>query len=213
MEVLHRILTHLFFDRFPSHQPQGTDTALMTLKPEDNWDLEKVFVDTYKQEVSFQRQSNMPVRVALRGTFNPTRSATYYLSFHSLFHSTLLSSQFGFVLNDKSIIVDDVRVKGIGRSFDKLSESVHSEHKRLSSRSGGFTKASILSNPSCPRREVYFENAGRLPTPVVKLDQIKVGEKVEGPAILIDETQTILVEPQCEARICSESVLIAILYP
>lgn len=30
----------------------GTDTALMTLKPQDNWELEKVFVDTYKQEVS-----------------------------------------------------------------------------------------------------------------------------------------------------------------
>jgi len=47
---------------------------------------------------------------------------------------------------------------------------------------------------------------------VVKLNQIKVGEKVEGPAILIDETQTILVEPDCEAKICSESVLITILY-
>lgn len=26
----------------------------MTLKPQDSWDLEKVFVDTYKQEVSHQ---------------------------------------------------------------------------------------------------------------------------------------------------------------
>lgn len=120
--------------------------------------------------------------------------------------------QFGFVLTDKSIICDDVRVKGIGRSFDKLSESVHSEHKRLASREGGFKEAAILSDSSCPRRDVYFENSGRLNTPVVKLSQVEVGEKIPGPAILIDETQTILVEPACEAKICTESVLIAILY-
>lgn len=30
----------------------GTDTALMTLKPEKGWKFDKVFVDTYKQEVS-----------------------------------------------------------------------------------------------------------------------------------------------------------------
>jgi 5-oxoprolinase (ATP-hydrolysing) len=30
---------------------EGTDTALMTLKPPDSWDVDKAFVSTYKQEV------------------------------------------------------------------------------------------------------------------------------------------------------------------
>lgn len=42
---------------------EGTDTALMSLKPKDSWDLEKVFVDTYKQEVRRGRAS-LGVRVA-----------------------------------------------------------------------------------------------------------------------------------------------------
>lgn len=31
---------------------EGTDTALMTLKPKDSWAFDEVFLDTYKQEVS-----------------------------------------------------------------------------------------------------------------------------------------------------------------
>jgi len=144
----------------------GTDTALMTLKPKDSWDLEKVFVDTYRQE-------------------------------------------FGFVLSEKDIIVDDIRVKGIGKSFDSVQESVHSEHARLAK--SKFKKA-IKALEKASQKSVYFEGSGRLDIPIIRLKEIEAGQGVKGPAVLVDETQTILIEPDCEAHICQNTVVIQILY-
>ncbi|KAE8212642.1 hypothetical protein CF327_g3738 [Tilletia walkeri] len=143
----------------------GTDTALMTLKPEDGDDFEAVFTKQYKQE-------------------------------------------FGFVLKGKSIIIDDVRVKGIGKSYDSLGESVHAEHKRLSSQDGGFRDSEAVQKAE--KRAVYFVDRGRVETPIVRLKDVRVGEKVQGPAICIDETQTILIEPGCEAHMTSSSVWIEV---
>ncbi|KAK0564876.1 hypothetical protein OC861_004053 [Tilletia horrida] len=143
----------------------GTDTALMTLKPEDGDDFEAVFTKQYKQE-------------------------------------------FGFVLKGKAIIIDDVRVKGIGKSYDSLGETVHAEHKRLDKDQGGFKESAAVQ--AAEKRPVYFVDQGRVDTPIVKLEDVKVGEKVVGPAICIDETQTILVEPGCEAHMTSNCVWIEI---
>lgn len=124
----------------------GTDTALMTLKPKDGWEaVEKSFVSTYKTE-------------------------------------------FGFTL-DKPIVIDDVRVKGIGKSYQSLGESVHAEHARILKESGGFKEAPALKDAN--KKSVYFEGKGRVDTPILPLDKLSAGEKVVGPAILIDGTQTI----------------------
>ena len=111
--------------------------------------------------------------------------------------------EFGFELTDKPIIVDDIRVKGVGKSFDELGTSVHEEHRSLS-----FQPASTPASST----SVYFDTHGRLDTPLYRLGDLQPGLTVKGPAICIDETQTILVEPQCEADITSQAVLIRILY-
>jgi len=46
----------------------------------------------------------------------------------------------------------------------------------------------------------------------VRLKDLSAFEYVPGPAILIDETQTILVEPRCIAHILTQAVLIEIQY-
>lgn len=147
----------------------GTDTALMTLKPSDSWDMQKVFVDAYRQE-------------------------------------------FGFVLENRPIIVDDVRVKAIGRTFDSLGPSVLGEHAQQIKEKGDKAFAPAKALESAPRRDVYFDGLGRVPTAIVRLRDLERFEQVAGPAILIDETQTILVEPKCEARMLSQAVLLNILY-
>ena len=47
----------------------------------------------------------------------------------------------------------------------------------------------------------YFEEAGRHDTPVWTLDQLSPGHRVRGPALLIDDISTIVVEPSCEAEV------------
>lgn len=147
----------------------GTDTALMTIKPSDSWQFEKAFVETYRQE-------------------------------------------FGFVLSDKDIIVDDIRVRGIGKSFDVLNESTHSEHARLLSEHHGVLPKAADALQQATQRSVYFEQTGRIPIPIVRLSAIRPGQGIRGPAILVDETQTIVVEPECEAHCTSNTVILQILY-
>ncbi|WFD05087.1 5-oxoprolinase (ATP-hydrolyzing) [Malassezia vespertilionis] len=123
--------------------------------------------------------------------------------------------EFGFVLHGRPIIVDDVRVKAIGRTFGSLRPTALHEYAahlaECKQRSEApFTNARVLE--SAPQRLVYFDGLGRVPTPIVCLRDIDIFEQVCGPAVLIDETQTILVEPDCEARMMSDAVLIDILY-
>ncbi|WFD29420.1 5-oxoprolinase (ATP-hydrolyzing) [Malassezia sp. CBS 17886] len=159
-------------DVFLHMRYDGTDSALMTLKPTDSWDMASVFASSYRQE-------------------------------------------FGFVLEDRAIVVDDVRVKGTGRSFDALPPSVLAAHAtRLhdaeSAGEDAFPRARAAE--SAARRPVYFGDEGRLQTAIVRLCDIEHFKSIPGPAILIDETQTILVEPKCEARILPDAVLLSIGY-
>lgn len=47
----------------------------------------------------------------------------------------------------------------------------------------------------------YFEEGGRQSTPVYTLDQLLPGHRVQGPALLIDDISTVVVEPACMAEI------------
>lgn len=96
--------------------------------------------------------------------------------------------QFGFKL-EKPIIADDIRVKGIGKSVGNLGESVHAERQKIHKDKGGFKDAKALKDAK--KSQVYFDGHGRVDTPVLLLESLEAGEKVKGPAILIDGTQTI----------------------
>ena len=70
---------------------QGTDTALMIIKPQNDWDFGKAFVERQEKE-------------------------------------------FGFTLPDRDILVDDIRVRGIGQSLkvqkrQSINNSKNSNHR------------------------------------------------------------------------------------
>lgn len=51
---------------------------------------------------------------------------------------------------------------------------------------------------------MYYEIEGQckgLDTPVFDLEHLKAGMKIDGPAIILNKTSTILVEPLCHAEI------------
>ncbi|KAN0061276.1 hypothetical protein ACQY0O_006122 [Thecaphora frezii] len=127
-------------------------------------------------------------------------------------------TEFGFTLEGKAIVVDDVRVRGVGRSFDALGEGTLAEYRRVFGKkaAGGVGKSGEgeTKKKEKERRtsQVYFDEYGRLETPVVGLASLETGEAVEGPAILIDETQTILVEPKCTAFVTSQAVVMEVGY-
>jgi 5-oxoprolinase (ATP-hydrolysing) len=58
---------------------------------------------------------------------------------------------------------------------------------------------------------VYFDAVGRVTdTPVFLLDKLKVGDVVEGPAMIIDATQTIVLIPRAKATVTSKHLYITL---
>ncbi|KAF9466756.1 5-oxoprolinase [Collybia nuda] len=114
-------------------------------------------------------------------------------------------SEFGFLLDTKSIIVDDIKVRGIGKTFDTLGESVYAEVEKLT------TRPVNVQVEADTRYSVYFDHVGRLDdTPVFLLDKLKVGDTLEGPAMIIDDTQTIVLVPGAHAVLASKHLYITL---
>lgn len=61
------------------------------------------------------------------------------------------------------------------------------------------------------RHSVYFDRVGRLDdTPVFLLDKLEVGDTLEGPAMIIDDTQTIVLVPGAHAVLASKHLYITL---
>ena len=110
--------------------------------------------------------------------------------------------EFGFTLPDRDIIVDDVRARGIGKSFEGLEKTVDTQLKAI-------IPKDLKDGKNYGVSEVYFEG-GRQDTPIYKLEDLDVGDRVSGPAILADGTQTIVVTPGASALVIETHVVINI---
>jgi 5-oxoprolinase (ATP-hydrolysing) len=110
--------------------------------------------------------------------------------------------EFGFTLDERDIIVDDVRVRGIGKSFQYEQKSVDDQLKTLERRP-------VEAEKSHSAAQVYFDG-GRLETPIYKLGDLAIGTEVRGPAMLADGTQTIVVTPGSTALVLETHVVIDI---
>jgi 5-oxoprolinase (ATP-hydrolysing) len=111
--------------------------------------------------------------------------------------------EFGFTLPDRDIIVDDVRARGIGKTFEGLEKTVDQQLKEIK------PKDILKGHKQYSTGQVYFEG-GRQETPIYKLEDIAVGDRIKGPAIIADGTQTIVVTPGASALLINTHVVIKI---
>ena len=109
--------------------------------------------------------------------------------------------EFGFTLDERDIIVDDVRVRGIGRSFRYQDRTVDQQLRDVARHT--VDEAAKAHG----RSHVYFDG-GRHDTPIYKLVDLAVGDEIPGPAMLADGTQTIVVTPATKALILDTHVII-----
>lgn len=117
----------------------------------------------------------------------------------------MYKDEFGFLLDAKAIMVDDVRVRGIGKTFDSLGQSVLSEIDETA-----FASEGVDAKAEKERASMYFEATGRVDVPVWKLDNLVKGDVVSGPGAIVDGTQTLILDPGAEAKICSRHVYITL---
>ncbi len=120
---------------------QGTDTAMMISRPENN-DYKRAFRQAYLRE-------------------------------------------FGFDLTGRDILIDDIRVRARGTSAS-LNRIPIAEAQG---------DARVLETVPC-----YFEK-GWLDTRLYSLDDLGPGHAIDGPAVIIHDTSTIVVEPECHAAV------------
>ncbi|KAG8623020.1 hypothetical protein KVT40_007996 [Elsinoe batatas] len=111
--------------------------------------------------------------------------------------------EFGFTLPDRDIIVDDVRARGIGKSFQIQEKTVDTQLKEI--KLNNLPKDTKVHGTA----SVYFEG-GRKDTSIYKLEELEVGDRIRGPAIIADGTQTIVVTPGAAASILHTHVVIDI---
>ncbi|KAK1131870.1 hypothetical protein K0M31_016018 [Melipona bicolor] len=109
---------------------------------------------------------------------------------HGDFLTTFLERyqiEFGFIMPNRKILVNDVRVRGIGKTdiqIDPILPSSNDEPK--------LEKTTM----------VYFEN-GYQESKVYQLHSLSPGHVIRGPAIIMDSLSTLLIEPDCTALITS----------
>lgn len=109
--------------------------------------------------------------------------------------------EFTFNFPGRNILVEDIRVRGVGQSLSMPPEAPQTELSALE-------RNPISKERQDDSTEVFFAGTGSLTTPVFLLGNLKPGNTIQGPAMIIDNTQTIVVEPTATATILSRHVIL-----
>ncbi len=95
------------------------------------------------------------------------------------------SREMGFQLEDREILIDEIVVRAIGHSPNIVQRKI--------------PFSSSASEP-IDTVDCFFDNEWK-PTPIFQLHAMGVGENISGPAIIIDSSSTIVIDPFCTAVI------------
>ena len=106
----------------------------------------------------------------------------------ALYKETFLQryrTEFGFILSEREIFVDDIRVRVSGKSklYNLPESTMH------------YSDLSPITVTRC-----YF-SSGYRDTPVYSLDNLDRSSRITGPAIIIDQNSTVLIEESCTATL------------
>jgi len=110
--------------------------------------------------------------------------------------------EFGFTLPDREIYVDDIRIRGIARGHEVMQHNVFDEIQKI--------KHELVNPSRCKEKVLVYFEGGKLETSVYLLEHLKVGDKIPGPAMIIDENSTIIVIPESDALITSSHIMITV---
>lgn len=115
------------------------------------------------------------------------------------FESTHLR-EFSFNDSSRKVIVDDIRVRASGSSHRLHERSHRADMKTI-------PKLAFESGSSTKTRDIYFEG-GWQTVPALSLGELLPGTTIQGPALVFDATQTILVVPKAQATVLERHVII-----
>lgn len=107
--------------------------------------------------------------------------------------------EYGFTL-ERAILVGDVRVRAIYQSPRNV-ESLLPNRSAMKLR---------IAAPAATRKQMsYFDNEW-FETPLFTFEELQPGSRITGPAIILDDTQTLVIEPHTQAEILDNHVVLRI---
>ncbi|KAF5679209.1 hypothetical protein FHETE_950 [Fusarium heterosporum] len=109
--------------------------------------------------------------------------------------------QFSFIMSGRDIVVENVRVRATAQS-PSVEPDFDLETQMTSCPSTSARKDRISD-----RVKVYFQN-GWADAPLYLLTSLQKGDVVQGPAIILDDMQTIVVNPEAKATILERHVVL-----
>ncbi len=169
--------------------PTEVDSALAALEEEGRHALAE---EGAEHEITVERwldlryrgtDSSLSIREPAKGDWSAA-----FLALHE--------QRFGYVRAGQPIEIMTARVRA--RSAAPAPEATP---PHLASRRG--------SAAPTPRRceSVWFPGRGRAPTPVFDREALALGAEIEGPAIVLEDTGTIVVDPGFRAKVSREGVI------
>ncbi|RFU29743.1 hypothetical protein B7463_g6603, partial [Scytalidium lignicola] len=109
--------------------------------------------------------------------------------------------EFTFLFPEKNIYIDDIRVRAVAiendRNMENIFEELANQHE-------------IPVKSSCEIVKTYFTDGGWRATRVFHLSDLVPGNHIQGPAIIIDNTQTIVVTPASSARVLENHIILEV---
>lgn len=112
---------------------------------------------------------------------------------------TMHQKEFGFLPVGRDIIIDDYRVRAIGQCVNEPSQSPIAELK---------TVQTVREPKSGNLEPVYFQELGWVDTPIFDLSLLAKGVRISGPALIMDDTQTLVLSPDSSATVLTDIVVI-----
>jgi len=106
--------------------------------------------------------------------------------------------EFGFTFAERPVLIDDIRVRGTGLSPPAPAAPT--------------AAASGALPPPTSVGRTYFES-GWEETPSYSLQSLAPGNVLEGPALLLDDISTVVVEPNCTATVTATGHLEILVRP
>ncbi len=105
--------------------------------------------------------------------------------------------EYGFTLRGRQLLAEDVRVRAVAGGSEALASAAAAAAAAAAARP--------VAPPPLPAPRattpVFFEGAGRVATPVFMLPALAPWTRVRGPALVLDATASIVVEPGYAATV------------
>jgi 5-oxoprolinase (ATP-hydrolysing) len=97
------------------------------------------------------------------------------------------------------LLTSNGRVRGIGKAHSTKFTSPFKEAEEANFKNVTEAQEKV---------SVYFEDTGRIDIPLYQLDELQAGDQVRGPAIILQNTQTTVLEPKATAKVLQRHVMI-----